>query len=624
MKRLYSLFLRCGLLALAVLILPAAGSLAVAQAPVDNPVAARYDLQDHWTDEISWQQVVVANEVEGLVGEGSVVDSAIMRQAMLDISADGGGVLYFPAGTYHFTSDLSIPTGVVLRGESPATETEAKGVIYMLNTLFDFPKYKPTMSRQEMDTVVFVDIPNSTAFKLITADEGAEKIGLVNLDINRGMIDFHNRGVMADTSAQDYQTGTTSLYDKVVIYGNNQTNVAMPDPRIPSVNMRHIGQLWQRWPLHEASNINIMVKKYAIVANNRLNDKVEDTFRQFGYLADNGMNFDGARATFDYGDHNGITVIQNPDADDNASASVENTGSAPAGEVMVKDNYVRVLSQNEPIVYKGDVEVADNRTMLYDKEHESYIMRDGRSTLYNDYLRLFPNPEISTPHEFYTETDTVRYRLIKPLNYDPAKEYPMVVYLHGSGENGDDNKLQLRNFIWQFTTDEAREEYPCFIFVPQCPWHMQTFTESVEEVSFDYVDEVFMALDEVNTTYSIDKKRQYLVGISTGGWSTWEIIANYPKRFAAAVPIASYKRYNEWDKKERKKELRNARKTAVWAFHGEIDEWVPSAFARLSIAELRASGGKPKYTEFKGIGHLCWDELQHMEEFMPWLFAQRK
>jgi predicted peptidase len=224
----------------------------------------------------------------------------------------------------------------------------------------------------------------------------------------------------------------------------------------------------------------------------------------------------------------------------------------------------------------------------------------------------------------YTGADgkTLPYRLLKPLNYDPKEKYPLVVFLHGAGERGDDNDKQLLHGVPEFLTAENRKDYPCFLIAPQCP-------EGKKWVDVDWSAEsevqpkgpsesmrlTLALIDQMQKEYSIDPKRIYVTGLSMGGFGAWDIIARKPDLFAAAVPICG-----GGDETTASK----IAKIPIWAFHGAKDPAVNVSRTRRMIAALKKAGGEPKYTEYPDEGHASWVPAYKDAAMMKWLFAQKK
>jgi hypothetical protein len=217
------------------------------------------------------------------------------------------------------------------------------------------------------------------------------------------------------------------------------------------------------------------------------------------------------------------------------------------------------------------------------------------------------------PRSYVSKTgDTLWYRLMKPLNYDPQKKYPFVVCLTPFCSN--DNVRQIKNCAsaqW-LAEEENRKKYPAFIFVPSCPkgtgWGAVPNTPTIEKLALEGISSVIKEP-------GIDAKRVYVMGNSRGGYGSWNFIGTRPDLFAAAIPMCGA------DEPALGKNMVNV---AVWAFHGEKDKNVPVAGSRNLIAAIKNSGGSPRYTEYPDLEHSIWDEIKATPGLLDWLFAQKQ
>jgi predicted peptidase len=217
---------------------------------------------------------------------------------------------------------------------------------------------------------------------------------------------------------------------------------------------------------------------------------------------------------------------------------------------------------------------------------------------------------------------TLSYRLLKPKDYDAKKKYPLVVFLHGAGERGSDNKAQLIHFVPIFVSPENREKYPCFVLVPQCPsgekWsdvNWGASTHGQPEKASKSMALTIQLIGQLEKQYSIDAKRRYIGGLSMGGYGTWDAIVRYPEMFAAAVPICGGGDETKADA---------IAKLPIWVFHGAKDGAVKPERSRNMVAALKKAGGSPKYTEYPNEGHGSWVPASKEPELLPWLFAQKR
>jgi predicted peptidase len=213
--------------------------------------------------------------------------------------------------------------------------------------------------------------------------------------------------------------------------------------------------------------------------------------------------------------------------------------------------------------------------------------------------------------------ETLPYRLFIPLHYDQKKKYPLVVYLHGGGGRGNDNRKQIDGgngyLVDFFTGDETQARYPSFVVAPQSP--MEGWIKEDTITPTRYLQLVYELISETQQTYNIDESRVYVAGQSMGGFGTFAIISEYPRTFAAGVALCGG---GDQSKAAR---LMNV---PIWVFHGAKDESVNVERSRSIVAAIKNGGGKVRYTEYAETGHIIWPSVVKEMELLPWLFVQRK
>jgi predicted peptidase len=222
----------------------------------------------------------------------------------------------------------------------------------------------------------------------------------------------------------------------------------------------------------------------------------------------------------------------------------------------------------------------------------------------------------------YTDKDgkTLSYRLLKPAQYDPKTKYPLVLFLHGAGERGNDNARQLDTGGQVLGTEPMRAKFPCFEVVPQCPADLSWGGGRPTSQPVALAEPLRLALEIVAKTrkdYSIDENRLYITGLSMGGFGTWEAITRYPDMFAAAAPVAG------GGDPARVKAIADA-KLPIWLWHGANDTIVDPERSREMVRALKAAGWQAKYTETPGQGHFEHDRAYYGDELWVWMFAQKK
>jgi len=234
------------------------------------------------------------------------------------------------------------------------------------------------------------------------------------------------------------------------------------------------------------------------------------------------------------------------------------------------------------------------------------------------------DPPLPLEKRSYASDDgkTLPYRLLKPIAYNPAVKYPLVLFLHGAGERGTDNEIQMVHGIPEFAKEETRKKYPCFVVAPQCPakakwvevdWSLDQHAQPKEPSEpMRLTLELLAALQK---EFSIDAKRLYVTGLSMGGYGTWDLVARKPELFAAAVPICGGADEMTAGK---------IAKLPIWTFHGAKDTAVKVSRSRNMIEALKKAGGQPKYTEYPDVGHDSWVPAYKDPEMYQWLFAQKR
>jgi predicted peptidase len=223
----------------------------------------------------------------------------------------------------------------------------------------------------------------------------------------------------------------------------------------------------------------------------------------------------------------------------------------------------------------------------------------------------------------YTDANgkTLPYRLFVPANYDATKQYPLIVFLHGAGERGDDNAKQLANSgPLVFVQPSAQVKNACFLIAPQCPtgqqwvntpWGKGSYSTKDIPIS-DPLRMTLECIQGLQKEFSIDSKRLYATGLSMGGYGTWDLILRNPTMFAAAIPICGAGDPN----------LATPLKgTSIWSFHSADDKVVPASGSRDMMRALWASGQTPSYTEYTNYGHSSWNAAYGTPDLVRWMFS---
>ena len=221
---------------------------------------------------------------------------------------------------------------------------------------------------------------------------------------------------------------------------------------------------------------------------------------------------------------------------------------------------------------------------------------------------------------------TLKYRYLTPQKTKNGKKYPLVIFLHGSGERGSDNQAQLFHGSGMFLNPVNREKYPAYVLFPQCP---QEFSGAYERGKLETLDPhrmpenpplqpIMQAVMDLINSYiakeDVDSRRVYIIGLSMGGMATFDLVIRFPETFAAAIPICGSVNPTR---------LSAAKDVHFRIFHGDADKSVPVEGSREAYKALKAAGADVEYIEFAGCTHNSWNPAFNYPDFMKWLFKQR-
>lgn len=225
------------------------------------------------------------------------------------------------------------------------------------------------------------------------------------------------------------------------------------------------------------------------------------------------------------------------------------------------------------------------------------------------------------PGVFQSGGEKIAYQLLKPHRFDPLKQYPLVLFLHGSGGRGPANIRNLTdaNVPARLATDAVSGSYEAFYLVPQCPgpntWGSAPWMQNRPGGRPSKQSVLLELVDEIVATESIDTSRLYVTGLSMGGFGTFSAVAARPDFWAAAVPVCG-----GWmaDEAEAFKD------TPMWLYHGGADKTVDVKYSRDMNAAIRAAGGNIQYTEYPGVGHNSWLNAYWEQGLWDWMFDQKR
>ena len=198
-----------------------------------------------------------------------------------------------------------------------------------------------------------------------------------------------------------------------------------------------------------------------------------------------------------------------------------------------------------------------------------------------------------------------RYVVYVPFNYSPNKPWPLIVFLHGAYERGNDGLIQSDVGIGRAIRQHP-DRFPCLVVMPQCPergwWEKET----------ELID---MALAETRRAYNVDPTRIYLTGLSMGGCATWTYGAQRTNVYAALIPICG---------KGNTDDANALAGIPIWVFHGAKDENVPVRYSRKMVDAIEKRHGLIKYTEYPEADHNAWDKAYGNEDTIAWLLSQKR
>jgi predicted peptidase len=202
-----------------------------------------------------------------------------------------------------------------------------------------------------------------------------------------------------------------------------------------------------------------------------------------------------------------------------------------------------------------------------------------------------------------TKRVQLNYLSYVPEDYSTSnKRYPLMLFLHGSGERGSDLEMVKKHGPIKEVT--KGRPLPFVIIAPQCP----------DRRSWD-VDELIGLLNEVEKKFRIDRSREYVTGLSMGGYGTWALLAAQPKRFAAAAPVCG-----GGDPQS----VGLFAKVPLWVVHGDKDQAVNIQQSIDMVTALKTAGANPTFSVIAGGGHDVWSDFYASDEFYKWLLMFKR
>jgi len=226
-------------------------------------------------------------------------------------------------------------------------------------------------------------------------------------------------------------------------------------------------------------------------------------------------------------------------------------------------------------------------------------------TIYAEESEQVPSKQKSMSFETQVvKTVKLDYLFYLPKDYgkDKDKKFPLILFLHGAGERGDDLEKVKVHGIPKIV--EQRDDFPFIAVSPQCP-----------EKSWWEIDALKALLDEIIDKYAVDPDRVYLTGLSMGGFGSWSLGIAYPDKFAAIVPICG-----GGDEEE----VAILKDVPIWVFHGAKDGTVKLEQSEKMVNALKEAGGNVKFTVYPEANHDSWTETYDNPELYEWLLQQKR
>jgi predicted peptidase len=228
-------------------------------------------------------------------------------------------------------------------------------------------------------------------------------------------------------------------------------------------------------------------------------------------------------------------------------------------------------------------------------------------------------PSRFSVEKYISGQDTLLYRQLYP-DADTMRKYPLVIFLHGSGERGHDNEAQLKWGVMNFATDQNMVLHPALVIAPQCPekggWsNFSRGDMKMQSTPNKPMQLLIELIHKLIKTMPVDSNRIYITGLSMGGFGTYDAIERYPNLFAAAVPVCGA---GDTSKASLIKHL------PIWIFHGAEDPAVNPKYSLEMFEALTRAGAHPGFTQLPETGHFSWLAAYSDALMMEWLFRQHK
>jgi poly(3-hydroxybutyrate) depolymerase len=309
----------------------------------------------------------------------------------------------------------------------------------------------------------------------------------------------------------------------------------------------------------------------------------------------------------------------------------ENT---PAGSLV--GQVVATDPENDPLIYNivlGNAEIAfaigetsgkltvSNPDAIDFEKHQEFQLTvevsDGVSKSQAMVVVNITDDKVElgkfNPRSFSRDGNSLLYQILFPYNYDEASALPLLVFLHGAGERGNDNKAQLQHGSQLF--QDSIMVYPALVVFPQCPNNEIWFNsfDGPLDPAQPAMALVESLVDSLVNSDKVDPSRVYVAGLSMGGFGTAQMLAKFPGPYAAGVVICGGAPLDYAD---------DLKKTPTWIFHGLDDNVVPPQNSIDYFAAIDEGNGKHRLTLYEGVDHFSWEPAFVEPDFLSWIFSK--
>ncbi len=323
-----------------------------------------------------------------------------------------------------------------------------------------------------------------------------------------------------------------------------------------------------------------------------------------GYQADVGQGYWGC--LYDESRRNKILVQASPKAVESIRKGDWNTYMirAMGDKITLTLNGVTSVSYTEP-----DASIARDGKIALQIHAGNALTVEFKDILIQPLP--IPKADNSATHGFHLRTVKTpsgerTYGLYLPKGYDVNKSYPVVLFLHGSGERGSDGITSSQVGLGAAIAQRP-DDFPAIAIFPQAQKGWQADSDDAKAA--------LAALDDVVSTYKVDKDRIALTGISMGGYGTWEIAAAHPDRFSAIAAVCG---------RGRPETIGTLKALPTWVVCGDEDGLQAVQNSRTMAKGLREAGGNVRLTEYRSVGHNSWDRAYNDLALLDWLLTQSR